>query len=95
MTPTPSTPIPHYPFAAEAFHSALFASECAALRAGYYHSPGWNRDYQHLQIRTVAQLLAGQSFDHPPTNVTWPRPGGSRSRDNRSLSSEGARGGGS
>ena len=41
-----------------------------ALATGYYHSPGWNRDYPRLQIRTIEQLLAGQHFEHPPTNVT-------------------------
>ena len=41
-----------------------------ALSAGYYHSPGWNRDYQKIQIRTIEQLLAGESFDMPPTNIT-------------------------
>ena len=43
--------------------------------AGYYHSPGWNRDYPHLQIRTIEQLLTGQAFDHPPTNVTLAQAG--------------------
>jgi site-specific DNA-methyltransferase (adenine-specific) len=41
-----------------------------ALATGYYHSPGWNRDYPRLQVRTIEQLLAGQHFEHPPTNVT-------------------------
>jgi len=41
-----------------------------ALSAGYYHSPGWNRDYQKVQIRTIEELLAGQRFDMPPTNIT-------------------------
>ena len=41
-----------------------------ALAAGYYHSPGWNRDYQKIQIRTIEQLLAGESFEMPPTNIT-------------------------
>jgi adenine specific DNA methylase Mod len=49
------------------------AMESEALAAGYYHSPGWNRDYARLQIRTVEQLLAGQGFDYPPANVTYPR----------------------
>ena len=41
-----------------------------ALATGYYQSPGWNRDYPKLQVRTIEQLLAGQHFEHPPTNVT-------------------------
>ncbi len=47
--------------------------EIEALASGVYHSPGWNRDYPRLQIRTIAQLLAGEGFAHPPTNVTLPR----------------------
>jgi site-specific DNA-methyltransferase (adenine-specific) len=47
--------------------------EREALGAGYYHSPGWNRDYHKIQIRTVDQLFSGQGFDHPPTNVTYDR----------------------
>jgi len=41
-----------------------------ALSAGYYHSPGWGKDYPRLQIRTVEQLLAGQWFEFPQANVT-------------------------
>jgi len=44
-----------------------------ALAAGYYHSPGWNRDYQKIQILTIEQLLDGQTFDMPPTNITLAR----------------------
>jgi SAM-dependent methyltransferase len=42
-----------------------------ALSAGYYRSPGWNREYQKVQIRTIEQLLAGQGFDMPPANITY------------------------
>ncbi len=38
--------------------------------AGYYQSPGWDRDYHKMQIRTIEELLAGQSFHMPPTNIT-------------------------
>ena len=41
-----------------------------ALSAGYYHSPWWNRDYHKMQIRTIEELLAGQRFEMPPTNIT-------------------------
>ena len=44
-----------------------------ALSAGYYHSPGWNRDYQKIQMRTIEQLLGGESFHMPPTNITLAR----------------------
>jgi site-specific DNA-methyltransferase (adenine-specific) len=41
-----------------------------ALAAGYYHSPGWNRDYQRIQVRTIEQLLNGEWFEFPQANVT-------------------------
>lgn len=44
-----------------------------ALSMGYYHSPGWNRDYPRMQIRTVEQLLAGEGFQYPQANVTLPQ----------------------
>ncbi|MHB1318162.1 MAG: site-specific DNA-methyltransferase, partial [Anaerolineae bacterium] len=47
--------------------------EIDALSRGHYHSPGWNRDYPRIQIRTVAQLLDGQGFDYPQANVTLTR----------------------
>ena len=46
-----------------------------ALSEGYYHSSGWNRDYAKVQMRTVEQLLGEQSFDMPPTNITFERAG--------------------
>ena len=46
-----------------------------ALSAGYYHSPGWNRDYQKMQIRTIEQLLDGEAFDMPAANITLARAG--------------------
>jgi len=42
-----------------------------ALSAGYYHSPGWNQDYQKIQIRTIEQILDGETFDKPPTDPGW------------------------
>ncbi len=46
------------------------AMQTEALTAGYYHSPGWNRDYPRLQIRTIEQLLRGEWFEYPQSNVT-------------------------
>jgi site-specific DNA-methyltransferase (adenine-specific) len=43
-----------------------------ATTAGFYHSPGWNRDFPKLQILTVAELLKGPSrVDMPPEYLTW------------------------
>ena len=45
-----------------------------AAGAGFYHSPGWNKDCPRLQILTVAELLTGKYIDMPPlgqVNVTF------------------------
>lgn len=42
-----------------------------ALAAGYYHSPGWNRDYPRLQIVTIRELLAGAELRLPPSVTTF------------------------
>jgi hypothetical protein len=45
-----------------------------AAGAGFYHSPGWNKDCPRLQILTVAELLTGKHIDMPPlgqVNVTF------------------------
>jgi len=42
-----------------------------ALSAGFYHSPGWNRDYPRLQILTIADLLHGAEVKMPLTSVTF------------------------
>jgi DNA modification methylase len=42
-----------------------------AANAGYYHSPGWNKDYPRIQVITVQALLAGKKIEYPPTNITF------------------------
>jgi site-specific DNA-methyltransferase (adenine-specific) len=42
-----------------------------ALKAGKYHSPGWNKDYRKVQILTIEQLLKGAPVDMPPTATTF------------------------
>lgn len=42
-----------------------------ALLAGYYKSPGWNRNYQKIQILTIRDLLNGRKIDYPPTSDTF------------------------
>ncbi|MBE2200440.1 MAG: restriction endonuclease [Anaerolinea sp.] len=42
-----------------------------ATTAGYYHSPGFNRDYPSIQILTIRELLEGKSVDMPSGNVTF------------------------
>ncbi|MBI3660919.1 restriction endonuclease [Candidatus Acetothermia bacterium] len=44
-----------------------------ALAEGFYKSSGWGKQYQKIQICTIAQLLAGEEFDMPPTNVSFKR----------------------
>ena len=42
-----------------------------AAEKGFYHSPGWNKDYPRLQILTVEDLLAGKTVDLPPNLQTF------------------------
>ena len=42
-----------------------------AVTAGFYHSPGWNQDYQRVQILTVKALLEGTArLEMPPAEFT-------------------------
>ncbi len=36
-----------------------------AVTAGYYHSPGWNRDYPKIQIITVEEAMRGKRVEMP------------------------------
>jgi site-specific DNA-methyltransferase (adenine-specific) len=42
-----------------------------ALKAGYYHSKHWNKDYPRLQILTIEELLNGAEPLLPPSNITF------------------------
>ena len=42
-----------------------------AVGKGFYHSPGWNKDYPVLQILTIEDLLAGKQIDMPQTSITF------------------------
>ena len=47
-----------------------------AAAAGFYHSPGWNRDYPMIQILTIEELLKGAKVDMPQQgNVTFKQAG--------------------
>ena len=37
-----------------------------AAGAGFYHSPGWNKNYPKLQVLTIAELLDHKGIDMPP-----------------------------
>ena len=37
-----------------------------AVSAGFYHSDVWQTDYPKIQIRTIQDLLSGNTFDLPP-----------------------------
>jgi site-specific DNA-methyltransferase (adenine-specific) len=37
-----------------------------AITAGYYHSPGWNKDYPKIQLLTVEELMQGKKVEMPP-----------------------------
>jgi site-specific DNA-methyltransferase (adenine-specific) len=42
-----------------------------AAEAGFYHSPGWNKDYPKLQIMTICDLLNGAEVKKPQTAITF------------------------
>jgi site-specific DNA-methyltransferase (adenine-specific) len=42
-----------------------------AASGGFFHSDLWDRDYPRIQIRTVAQMLSGNSFDLPPRQPVY------------------------
>ncbi len=42
------------------------AMRTEAVSAGFYHSDVWQRDYPKIQLRTIAELLEGNTFDLPP-----------------------------
>ena len=41
------------------------AMRTEAVSAGFYHSDVWQRDYPKIQVRTIAELLDGNTFDLP------------------------------
>ncbi len=45
--------------------------QAAAVSAGFYNSPGWNRTYPKLQILTIADLLRGVEIQMPPQVGTF------------------------
>ncbi len=42
-----------------------------AVTAGYYHSPGWEKDYPRIQILTIGELLNRAKVDMPPQYGTF------------------------
>ena len=46
-----------------------------AVKAGFYHSEGWNKDYPKIQILTVEDLLNGKTVDLPPNLQTFQKAG--------------------
>jgi DNA modification methylase len=42
-----------------------------ALTEGFYKSIGWGKQYEKIQIRTIAQLLNGETLEYPSPNVTF------------------------
>ncbi len=43
-----------------------------AAAAGFYHSPGWNRDYPRVQLLQVGDILLGMAkLQAPPQNTTF------------------------
>ena len=46
-----------------------------ALAAGLLPFAWLEPDYARVQLRTVQELLDGQGFEYPPTNVSYARAG--------------------
>jgi hypothetical protein len=42
-----------------------------AVGRGFYHSPGWNKDFPRLQILTIEDLFAGKQVQLPPSLHTF------------------------
>jgi len=42
-----------------------------AVSAGFYHSPGWNKDYPRIQILTIEELLHNKEVEMPPQFGTF------------------------
>jgi site-specific DNA-methyltransferase (adenine-specific) len=42
-----------------------------AVSAGFYHSPGWNKDFPRVQILTISDLLRGAEIKMPPQFGTF------------------------
>ena len=42
-----------------------------AVKAGFYHSPGWNQDYPRIQILTIDELLHNAGVKMPPQFGTF------------------------
>jgi site-specific DNA-methyltransferase (adenine-specific) len=42
-----------------------------AASAGFYHSPGWGKDYPRVQILSIADLLLGKEVKMPPQYGTF------------------------
>ena len=42
-----------------------------AVSAGFYHSPGWHKDYPRIQILTIGELLKGVGVQMPPQFGTF------------------------
>jgi len=53
-------------------HEPTLGMRREALSSGFYKSPGWNKNYQKIQLLTIKELLAGRGIDYPPkTSVTF------------------------
>ncbi len=42
-----------------------------AASGGFYHSDLWQQDYPKIQMRTIEEMLSGQSFDLPPRPAAY------------------------
>ncbi len=45
-----------------------------AIKAGFYHSTGWGKDFLRIQIVTIDELLHGKQIEMPPQFGTFKKP---------------------
>jgi site-specific DNA-methyltransferase (adenine-specific) len=66
-------------------------TQTEAVSAGFYHSPGWNKDYRKTQILTIEELLHGKVVDMPPqtqTSITFAKAPKIAPKEGQQLSME-------
>ena len=56
---------------AEAQKMEQQATKAQVFSEGFYHSPGWNRDYPRIQILPIKKLLHGVEVKMPPQFGTF------------------------
>jgi site-specific DNA-methyltransferase (adenine-specific) len=57
-----------------------------AASAGFYKSPGWDKNYPKMQVLTIEEILNGKGIDCPPlqqTNITFKKAGKAKGKGDK------------